>query len=397
MNFSPFPHRLTAAAWAAEWPPGAHWGEGVALSRELLPPALRWPWQAAREVLAAVDGSGPSVPLDRAHGLLESLENWTVNHRAFLAWPPTPHGFAQAILASVRSQDQGLMAVLAAYPGFCERMMAEARLVDPAVPPLSNVFSREALAQRVAAKKSRTPSTPSAQAPAAATAAPEKTPSEPVVRPSAPAVAPEPPPEFLVKWAQHVKEQPEPAVARQWLDTQVKQALDTHGASAWSWFDRVLYPGLTRLEVKDLEALVDVWPSHTQFAPPHPVNWIDQARFWVLMRDAGPDRREILSTRGLAAMINGSQWNATDRFEMLEKMVAFVSKKQEGFRQRLSLWISMGGSLEGPAFQEGKAYEGGKTVRQWIEGHGNPEWKDVLERMNAPSTESRFRRPGPAV
>ncbi len=403
---TPLPSRISQAIWAVEWPSGAEFGTGTPLARQSIPHNLEWPWDRAQGVLAALSGAGEPVQLDVAHQFLDGLETWTRNNRALLTWPPTAQGFANALVHSARTNDVGVVAVLAAYPDFCHQMMEQAREVDPSLPSLSGLFGRQAPARRYEARPSAPPAgAPQATAPEAEAPAPVSSPvaAERPARPErAPRPAPTPPAPFVLEWVDAIKKESQPALARQMLDQQLKSTLSANKGNAWTWFDRTVFPELVKLPVEDLELLLNTWPAHNRFTPEAPAEWVDQTRFWVLMRDAGPERREVFASGGLANVVNLERTDAATRFDMATKMFPFASKKAELFRQRLRLWQSFGGDLDEPVAVDAgdvdlsSASKAAQTVRQWVEEQNDPEWDGVLQKMTQESvSESRFRRSGP--
>ena len=423
------PSRISQADWAAEWPAGAEFGQGIPLSKQALPAAFSWQWDMANSVLAAISGEGPSVQLDVAHQFLDSLETWTRNNRALLTWPPSPTGFANALANAARIQDTSVVAVLAAYPEFCQKMMEQARQLDPSLPRLGGLF-REAAAgyyreQRPANPAPVAPTEHEApsQSPEPVVAAPE--PSAPVAEIERPAPVRDrtvqnrgpsgsrqeravrvpaplgPPADFLVEWILSIKKEDQPALARQKLDSQIKSVLSAHDGNAWSWFDRVLFPEIIKLPAKDIELLAATWPSHSRFTPESPVDWVDQSRFWVMLRDTGPERREVLSQGALASLVNMERANANTRYEMATKMFPFAARKSDVFRQRLGLWMSFGGNLDEETVAASETSDVDlsspsvptQTVRQWVEAQNDNEWNTVLQSMSDEVVSGpRFRR-----
>lgn len=400
----PLPARISKAIWAVEWPAGAEFGSGTPLAKQSLPHNLEWPWDRAQAVLSALSGAGEPVQLDMAHQFLDSLETWTRNNRALLTWPPTAQGFANALVHSARTNDVGVIAVLAAYPDFCHQMMEQARGMDPSLPPLTGLFGRHAPPRRY---ETRPSASIASMAPETEASAPDRAVAPSAVeRPArterAPRPAPAPPAPFVVEWVDAIRKESQPALARQMLDQQLKSALSSNKGNAWTWFDRTVFPELIKLPVEDLNLLLNTWPPHNRFVPDSPAEWVDQTRFWVLMRDAGPDRREVLANGGLANVVNLDRTDSSTRFDMATKMFPFSSKKAELFRQRLRLWQSFGGDLDEPVAVDAgdvdlsSASKAPQTVRQWIEEQNDPEWDAVLQNMaNEAVSESRFRRGGP--
>lgn len=414
----PLPTRISQASWSLEWPAGAEFGQGIPLSKQSLPPGLAWPWDRASTVLAALSGEGEAVPLDMAHQLLDSLDAWTRKSRAFLTWPATAPGFAAALVNSARTQDVDAIAVLAAYPDFCQRMMEQARALDPSLPTLAGLYGLAAGGRRLDRSRPADPARPAArpaQSPEAASvapadrpvrssdAAPETAADRPTRAPKAPASPPSPPAPFLLEWVARIQKTTEPAIARQALDQSLKSTLSSHAGNGWSWFDRVLLPEIVKLTPSDLSALLSVWPRQSRFVPDSPVEWMDQPRFWVLLREAGPVRRDLLAEGGLAHLVDFSRTDAAMRFEMATKMLPFTARSPEAFKQRLAMWQSFGGDLdEAPsaASQDvdlSSSSAPSQTVRQWIIEQDNAEWNAILAEGAAPeppAQESRFRRPG---
>lgn len=418
----PLPHRISQAVWSVEWPSGAEFGTGIPLAKSAVPSNLEWPLDRAQGVLAALSGDGAAVPLDVAHQLLDSLETWTRNNRALLTWPPTPTGFANALVHSARANDISVVAVIASYPDFCKRMLDQARELEPSLPTLGGLFGPRASERRYERRAAvtpaptpaegssvpaaSTPAAPSEPAPSSAKAPAAERPAERSPRGErAPKPAPAPPAQFILDWVSLIKKEDQPALARQKLDQEIKSALAGQSGGAWAWFDRTVFPELAKLPTGDLELLVNTWPSHNRFTPDAPVEWVDQTRFWVVMRDAGPERREILANGGLANVVNFERTDASERFEMATKMFPFSSKKADLFRQRLRLWQSFGGDLDEVVAAPvddvslSLASQEPQTVRQWVEQHNDAEWDSVLESLRREvvvESEGRFRRgPGP--
>ena len=439
------PQRISDAVWASEWPAGAELGVGIPLAKQALPQELDWPWERARSVLQAIGGESSPVPLEVAHQFFDDLESWTVRHRAFLSWPPTPEGFANALVHSAKTKDIGVVGLLAVYPGFCHEMLEKARRSDPSYPPLGGLFGdaargyaprppRPAAVLEEAAGEPKASPEPS-EAPAPATASPSRVSSPPAVpepaHPKASTPVPEPvrqesgrtesarspyrpekpvpkvvtpPAEFLLKWVEKAKESAPSSTIRQALDHQIKTALGTAGVNPWTWFDKTLLPELIKLPEQDLALLLDHWPAHNRFSPPDAVEWVDRTRFWGLMRDAGPDRRAILCEGGLAKLVNVDSISNEARLEMATKMFPFTANKAEPFRQRLALWSSLGGELDAPvrpaaeSADESLRYQEMTSLRKWVAEQGDNEWNSVLESLAAPAPSTapeRFRRMGP--
>lgn len=386
MAMKPLPQRLSEAVWATEWPLSPSFGAGQPLPQEVLPSSMGWAWNAANSVRSAMDGTGSPVPLDLAHRFLDELEDWTMRHRAVLSWPATPLAFGRALALSVRQADPAVVSVLVAYPDYCQQVLKAAREMDSSIPLIEELFSSVQSGPSVALPtKEPAPKPPS---PAAKEVVVPKRAKEPDVAP----------PEFLVSWAKEVLGQKEPALARQYLDSKIKQEIaPLDQGKAWQWFSRTVFPGLARLEPEHLQALVDAWPSHNRFAPRNPVKLVDSAPFWIVMRDAGKDRREILCNGGLASVMDFSGLTAETRLEMATKMFPFVARQPGAFRQRLQLWMSLGGDLD--AHADPSEIEGvdAATTREWIVQQENEGWNAMLESLSPSPQESRFVRRGPGV
>ena len=370
----PFPHRLQAAIWAAEWPLGASFGIGTPLPQQECPVNLTWAWSRTKSVMDALAGDGDPVPLDSAHRLLDELERWTAMHNAFLTWPATPLGFARALHNSARNQDPALMVVLVAYPQFCERMLAAAHLIEPSLPAhVAALLGRpEAVRPRPAPPRAPPP-------PSAAEAEPPE--ALPLVR----------------SWAKALEEVgTQPALARQCLDQQIKALTVDRD---WKWFERTLLPALLALSSPELERIVAAWPPHQRFVPNDAEAWVDQPRFWRELKGAGADVREVMMTRGFAACIDLDEAGPTVRLGMLTKMMPFARSAQV-FSLRLKMWQSLGGDLDAdarpPEDADARTPEGvSRTARQWIETMENPEWNKAMEELKSGLQRARFVRGGP--
>lgn len=380
----PLPVRLTAASWLQEWPPGAVLGEGSV--EELASAGIAWHLHTQARIVRALvpqelraAGEDPTpVSLDQAHRLLDSLEEWTQRHRAFLTWPPTTEAFCQALLRSLREHDGRAFAVVAAYPAFCQFQFRKMHASNPEFPLLEEALGR--------ARPSRAPVS-----------------IEKVEKAGPPASAAEQegPPDFLLEWVRVVEAAREPALARQALDQKIKELSGQAGVQGWSLFEKVLLPGLAKLEPAGLSALCDAWPSAQRFVPTDPVAWVDQARFWAMMRDAGDDRRRLLLSRGLSRLVDVEDLSDATRLQMLVKMLPFTAKKPVLFAQRLEFWKSLGGSLDAQAdsaalLPDDPEIRGAQTAREWISLHENPDWNAELLKSSPPQ-ESRFRRSSPGM
>lgn len=382
MSIQPLPDRINQAAWAVEWPLSPRFGEGKPLPRDAFPPALELAWHAATGVMGAIAGETRPVPLDQAHRFLDDLEAWTRHYRALLTWPASVLSFAQALRASAQRQDPRLVAVLVAYPNYCLHVLEAARTMDPSLPPADALFD----APVPPAQGKPSPADPPSPSPAKAPARHER--HERFELPANP-------PAFLVGWVARVRGQKETALARTNLDQDLKSALSEYPGTPWQWFQKVLLPGLATLAVEDLQVLARAWPSHNRFLPPDPVELMDSPWFWVIMREAGMERREALSTGVLASVLDMDEATPATFLAMAAKMLPFVSRKPSAFRQRLRLWQSFGGDLD--ARVEPGQVEGvqASSVREWIAAQGNEEWDAVMASLPKPASEPRFRR-GPA-
>lgn len=422
--------RLSESSWADEWPAGAVFGEveGWQQPSSWLPHAMEWYWTNSQKVVRAltVEGALP-VPLDLAHRTLDQLEEWTVRNRTILTWPATPLSFARALVHSVTVGDGTLATVIASYPAYCERMLDEARVLDPKIPEFTSVFGlkgyrkvpRSPAPEPVAAPESPVVEQPVGSSPEVA-AAPPSAPAPSVAPPSAPAApvqaekpaveappvkaaekpasqfprrsaAPAPetpvvPSPLLMGWVKKLEDYTHPVLASQFLDQQVKDSIHASQGPAWPWFDQVFLPALFTLPEKEMSQLLDHWPSHTKFKPTlidHSSKlseWFDQKRLWAWWRDAGPERQTLLANGGLAKIIDGSAISVEDMPDFLGRITMYAKTNSRSFRQRLQLWESLGGKLDEPIPSSPLLEaENVTTVRQWIVAQNNAEWNSVLE------------------
>lgn len=393
MNSKPLPHRLNEASWASEWPLLPQFGGGHPPSQSSLPDSMGWAWQTATSVRSAIDGTGNPVPLDVAHRFLDELENWTARHRALLTWPATPLSFARALVASAQQNDPTLAAVLVAYPDYCQNILDQARSVDPSLPGMGDLFRSAGPSPMVGAAPIA-PTDPRVAA-ASPAAAPAPAPAPATPRRARQEIVPSEPPAFLIEWASKLASEQEPALARHYLDQQIKSSVSKFDGTPWQWFSRVLFPGLAALPAEQLQAVVDSWPSHNRFVPPDPVKVVDSAPFWIVLRDAGNERREIFTNGGLAAMLNLDDVSAGTKLEMATKMFPFVAKKPSAFRQRLRLWMSLGGDLDEHVAPDAVEGLSATSAREWISQQKNEEWNAVMDGLHPVPSGTRFGRRGP--
>lgn len=429
----PLSKRLAEAAWASEWPAGAVLGETNALPTpsDWVPHALEWPRNNALKVIRAltVEGATP-VSLEQAHRVLNQLEEWTERQRAILTWPASPLAFARALNHSASVGDEGVAVVVSCYPAYCERMLEEARTLDPRLPEFTHIFGLKGYRKAPRVSPPVQPSSepapaepPSAEKPADAPAElpfPHRA-TEPVVaeRASASAepvdrapsagrrqerqaptspVAPPTPSPWLMKWVEQLEGFPQPVLASEFLNQKVKDSVNTHRGSEWQWFDQVFLEALFSLPEKEMRQLLDHWPTHTKFKPSPTDNpnklarWFDQKRLWAWWRDAGPERQGLLATGGLARVIDGASIYQEDMPDFLGHITMYTKKNSTAFRQRLQLWESLGGKLDEPIPSSPLLdSQNVGTVREWILAQENKEWASVLETV-APEVHAPPRR-----
>lgn len=387
----PLPKRLSDAVWATEWPLKPSFGEGNPPPQEAFPSSMGWAWNAAHSVRSAIDETGSPVPLDLAHRFLDELEGWTMRHRAALSWPATPLAFGRALTLSARQGDPTVVSVLVAYPNYCQEMLRLAHAADASVPLIDQLFFPDQANPAPLSNETSPLAADSVQKDSLASPSRQtRPPARDVEQDAAP-------PQFLVSWAKEVLEQKEPALAKQYLDTEIKKKITSlESGKAWQWFSRTVFPGMARMDPEQLQALVNAWPPHNRFAPRNPVRLVDSAPFWVVMRDAGKERREILCNGGLASIMDFSGLTPETRLEMATKMFPFVARQPNAFLQRLQLWMSLGGDLD--AHADPSQIEGvdATTVREWIVQQDNEGWNAILESLSPSPQGSRFlrRRPG---
>ncbi len=426
---TPLTQRLKDAPWASEWPEGAVFGEinDKPQPSAWAPSYLEWSLLSAQKVMRAITEEGaPSVSVEQVHRTLNQLEEWTVRQRAFLTWPATPLGFARALVRSVEAKDEAVAVVVATYPAFCERMLEEARLLEPSLPEYTSLLGVKGYRKVVRSKPEPLSPGPSSPAPEAAVqAAKPESPVEPArsapqadlpespLRPDVsnarrvtraqPVEKAEPSP-LLLDWLERAESIYEPVLARQFIDQKIKENVQAHAGTPWHWFDQVFYPALLSLPEKKMGRLLELWPSQTQFKPGPKdrhnsiPSWFDTARPWVLFRDAGQDRQDLLVKGGFAALLDTSSLVPEEMPGFLEQLSSFAKGKSRVFSQRLHLWESLGGKLDEPMPDNellSKAQV--STVREWVLAQDQESWKEAMEGA-APSlpASSRFQR-GPGL
>lgn len=394
---TPLPTRLNQALWAAEWPgfpEGTQFGEGAPSAPGRLLPALTWAWQASLTVVNAINGSGEPQNLDKVHRFFDDLENWSAHHRAHMTWPPTAEGFVRAMRYSVDNKDERVIPVLLAYPAFCVRMLATAQGAGPKT--VEELLSSWLIPSPPIVEAKTQPSVDTARkgAPPVRNASKRETASPRFQASDKPAATPHltSGAGLLVKgWLDNASSIGEAALAREALDQTIKNALQKQ--EAWSWFDRELFPALVETSVEDIRKLLLLWPNNRTFSPADPLAFVQQTRFWALLRDAGDERRQVLMEEVLPKLVDGDSWDSSQRLAMLKEMLPRVAGRADAFEQRAKLWLAWGGSLDAPVIAEGA--EGAEsdsftvtepeTAKGWIESRNDAAWNTRLSEMTPPT------------
>ena len=326
--------------------------------------------EEARAVIAALDPhmtNAAPVALSTAIRAAKSLSHWFDNATTQLTWPPTVAGFSAA-----------------ARPLFKMDASPEDRwvlgLLDALRPDLVFVAHRDF-------KASGEPSWINGAPSLSAEASSAKAPSSPRTHAAS---------AIVVEWLNDLRQRDDSlALLREDLDGKIKRSIvSTKGTQSRArnyWLEDILIPALTDLTVEDLSDLLRFWPTHQKGTFNDPAKAMESRNFWSNLRGMEAPARRFLLSNVLPAIVDTSEWTATQRIEMLEPMIERIKSYPDLVRQRLDLWKAWGGNLDEdvslPA-EEGALSAPTTSARAWLSERGlDP---DRLE--NAETNQKRRQR-----
>ena len=390
MTYISLKHRLIESVWSQDWPTQGDedssayaplLGAGYPPLPSRFPPEYRAEQELNHKIVMALAGAGSeSISLQESHAFLDRLESFMEipEVQQSMTYPPSAEGFAKALTQIAQHPEHGLlcMTLLQAFPEYVFKVFAEARKKDkqwtidfPFAEPLTS--PAVVMAPSAPAEQEVLPSAQPTVAAEKEKPARVQTPEKKVV--------------FSEKQTKEAHRLVEKLIEILPINVGIPQNLISMAATAanmdlWSFFSGPLLSEITQRPHEEFKVLVENWPSAQRIEVQDPVEWMTRNQFWLIVKNTSDENRELFMKEGLGKMVDMDLIYPNIRLQMLSKMLPYASRNETLFKERINLWLSLGGNLDETCTvnENDSSLLRANSAREWIENSNNALWNEVM-------------------
>lgn len=401
MTYQSLSSRLKDAPWLHDWPRNGldiEMGQGYAPLPSRFPETLQGDFRENQKIMLAFSKEDAEpVSLNAFHDFLDKLERFSAlpEVQKEMTWPPTEEGFAKAITQAALNPENGsvCIAVMQAYPAYFSMVFSRARKKDKSIDFDFPIIAQTELKEPEAVVNAPPPP----YSPSAEPASPRK---EEGVQKGKPEVER---PLFSAAEVKSAHDLVEKLLEILPLNAPIPahvfdMAVTAAGTDKWSFASGPLLGEISKRSPEEFKLLIENWPETARIPVQNPVEWMDRALFWKIIKETPSENREMLMKEGVSKIIEGDHVAPTVRLQMLSKMLPFTAKREDLFKERVHLWMSLGGSLDQPCAvnENDSSLLQATTAREWISNNNNSLWEKAMPSFEKKrEVNARFiRRPG---
>lgn len=328
------------------------------------------------------------VSLEEMDKTIDILENWVAKNGHILTFPPSSFAWKKAVEQTIIDNDiDSLVVLVAAFPQQIKETISKIKLTDnKASKWLSTIqlkteeeLNPEKQKEILDKNLSINPITPIKEERKAHFSKEENDLFE-----------------YLIEVFKDLRNNgKENSVNKENLDAKIKEWLNKEGQTVLinDLFEEALYGAIIKMPLNDLETFAKFWPGNKKFKIADSLSLFSSPKFWGLMKYPENAERTYLLDNLLPALITISDLPFSMKYQIGKEVLTPVKKNPEIFRQRLSFWSAIGGSLNDTKPNKGGDFYAAQedifvssnnapkediSLSNWILKQQNPMWTKEL-------------------